>query len=216
MRRTTHPSRGETGIRARSPLGLPSVRRALVVLGVITALLMGVSIASAESQITLDEELVGADTRADDLLGTSIDLDGTTAIAGAPSEDAAGADSGAAHVFVLNGTRWVEQAKLINWGVDPGDAFGGAVAISGDTAVVGSEGNDDVASEAGLAYIFNRTGGSWSTNLRLPLTPLDPLANDQYGSVVDIDSGTVVVGAPHKNGDASPGAVYVFTGSGTS
>ncbi|MEM6327065.1 MAG: FG-GAP repeat protein, partial [Bacteroidota bacterium] len=43
-----------------------------------------------------------------------------------------------------------------------GDAFGYAVAVSGDRAVVGAYQDDDTADNAGAAYVFERADGGWA------------------------------------------------------
>ncbi|HAV65148.1 MAG TPA: integrin, partial [Verrucomicrobiales bacterium] len=86
--------------------------------------------------------------------------------------------SGAAYVFVRNGTTWSQQAylKASNTGsfLGEGDYFGCSVAVSGDTVVVGAFGEDswtrgvngnqsnDVSIDAGAAYVFIRIGTTWS------------------------------------------------------
>ena len=60
-------------------------------------------------------------------------------------------DSGAAYVFVRNGTTWTQQAYLKASNTGAGDQFGWSVAVSGDTVVVG-------AVSAGAAYVFTGLG----------------------------------------------------------
>ena len=64
--------------------------------------------------------------------------DGNTLVVGAPGDDALGADSGAAYVFVLSGSAWTLQAKLKADDGIAGVTFGQAVAISGNTVLVGA------------------------------------------------------------------------------
>src|SRR6185503_5400786 len=91
---------------------------------------------------------------AKDEFGWSVAISGDTAVVGArfESSNAAGVNgdqsdnsalqSGAAYVFVRNGTNWIQQAYLKASnpggplpGEEYGDAFGWSVAISGDTVV---------------------------------------------------------------------------------
>ena len=90
-------------------------------------------------------------------------------LGGAPDNSAQ--DSGAAYVFVRNGTVWTQQAFLKAGNTGPGDFFGAAVSISGELAAVGaprvqSRGEafpgDNSVSETGAAYLFSRTAGIWS------------------------------------------------------
>ena len=106
----------------------------------------------------------------------------------------------------------VHQAQLLaaNGGAD--DVFGGSVAISGDTALVGASG-DDVGANAdqGSVYVFTRAGGAWSQ--QATLTAADGAAYDGFGGSVALDGDTAVVGATGDDvgANADQGSVYVFT-----
>ena len=68
-------------------------------------------------------------------------------------------------------TRWSEQAKIQASDKEANDNFGGfdpAVSISGDTAVVGAFQEDTGGSNAGAAYVFERSGTTW-TEVKLSL-----------------------------------------------
>jgi hypothetical protein len=93
-----------------------------------------------------------------------------------------------------------------------GERFGESVAISGDTAVVGAPGDDTTAWDQGSAYVFVRSGATWSMQQRL--LAQDAAANDHFGYSVAISGETVVVGAPGDNSLA--GSAYVFVRNGTS
>ncbi len=97
---------------------------------------------------------------------------------------------------------WAEQAKLTASEQTTGDYFGRSVAISGDTAVVGAMEDD---SHPGAAYVFTRTGDTWTEQTRL--TAFDGTAGDYFGCSVAISGDTVVVGA---YGDDGYGSAYVF------
>ena len=94
----------------------------------------------------------------------------------------------------------------------PNDEFGYAVAIDGDTAVVGMPGEDN-PDNSGAAFVYTRdSSGTWSQVAKLRAS--DPNAQDRIGLSVavheDTSNGdTIVVGAPHHS--SSKGAVYVFT-----
>jgi hypothetical protein len=94
------------------------------------------------------------------------------------------------------------------------DRFGEAVAISGNTAVVGAPGNDfGVDTGQGSVHVYTRSGTTWTLQQRLDVS--DGAAGDSFGSAVAISGGTVVVGAPHRDVDANgdQGAAYVYTRS---
>lgn len=156
--------------------------------------------------------LTAAEGAAGDRLGDSLAYAGNTLLAGAPLGDApTPADSGAAYVFTGAGATWTQQARLV--AADPlaGARFGNAVDLDGDSAVVGAVG---WTSNQGKAYVFVRTGTTWSQQQRLEAG--DAQAN-RLGASVAIRGDTVAVGAPDsRDGGGFPGTVRVFTRSGTS
>ena len=154
---------------------------------------------------------------ADDRFATSVSVSGSTVIIGAPNDDTpvGGTDSGTAFVFARPTTFWVEQGPLRASDAGSDDFFGESVAISGNTAVVGAPGDDTPAgADAGSAYVFFRTGSTWTEQQKL--TASDAAAGDRFGSSVAIDGDTVVVGAPDDNvaGQTAQGSVYAFLRSG--
>ena len=141
--------------------------------------------------------------------GASIAISGDTAVVGAPITAA----GGAVYVFVRSGGVWSQQALLTASDAATGDDFGGSVAISGDTIVVGADLQDTTAADSGAVYVFTRTSGVWSQ--RQILKASNPGAGDQFGISVSVDGNTVAVGAFHEDtGGADSGATYVFTRSG--
>ena len=188
------------------------------------------------SLASLDQRayLKASNTEADDHFGHSVAVSGNTVVVGAPYKDS---DAGAAYVFVRNGTTWSQQAYLKASNTDAGDEFGYSVAVSGDTVVVGAPGEDSAAtgvdgdqdnnaSSAGAAYIFVRSGATWSQQAYLKASNTG--AYDNFGYSVAVSGDTVVVGAPAEDSDAigvvevqtdnnnasSAGAAYVFVRSG--
>lgn len=106
-----------------------------------------------------------------------------------------------------------EIAKLLAADGADGDRFGRAVAIDGDTAVVGVTGDDDHGNASGSAYIFTRSGGVWTQQAKL--VPDDGVEYAYFGYSVAIDGDTVVIGAvwDDDNGPYS-GSAYVFVRDG--
>ncbi len=86
------------------------------------------------------------------------------------------------------------------------DAFGLAVAISGDVAVVGAEGDD---LSRGAAYVFYRNkGGTDNWGQIRKLTASDGVPGDSFGHSVGISGDRLVIGAPYDDG--GKGSAYVF------
>ncbi len=194
--------------------------------------------------------LKASNTNANDQFGSSVAVSGDTIVVGAFGEgsSATGVDgnqadnsvaaSGAAYVFVRNGTNWSQQAYLKASNAGALDAFGYSTAISGDTAVVGArfedssatgvDGNslDNGSPDSGAAYVFVRSGTIWSQQAYLKASNTE--TNDQFGISLSVSDNTAVVGAyledssatgvngdPTDNGADNSGAAYVFVRSGT-
>ena len=100
------------------------------------------------------DKLVPGDGAAADLFGVSVDISGTTAIVGSRQDNSQGEASGSAYIFRRDGEDWVDQVKLVAPDGAAHDYFGVSVAISGETAIVGANGDDEHGDASGSAYIF--------------------------------------------------------------
>jgi hypothetical protein len=167
-------------------------------------------------------KLTASDAQTDDEFGWSVSIsgsDGNTAIVSSPKEDAGGtSNSGSAYIFTRSGTTWSQQAKIQASNKGSNDLFGygrDGASISGDgnTVVVGAVNEDTSGTDAGAAYVFTRSGTTWSQQAMIKAT--DAASSDRFGSAVSIsdDGDTIVVGAWNESGT---GAAYIFTRSGTS
>jgi hypothetical protein len=160
--------------------------------------------------------LEAGDGATEDYFGAAVAISGNTAIVGAPRNDINGnADQGAAYIFVRSGRTWTQEDKLKAPTGAAGDFFGGSVAISGETAIVGAYFND-VGGNAnqGSVYIFTRSAGVWTQQDKV--TAGDGAANDLFGFSVAIDGDTAIIGAhlADVGVNVNQGAAYVFTRSG--
>ena len=168
----------------------------------------------SEGAWTEQAQLTASDAGGDDEFGRSVDLDGDSAIIGAWGHDSDFTNSGAAYVFVRDGGAWSEQAVLTASDEALSAHFGSAVAIDGDTAIVGAHRDPERGSYSGAAYVFTRSGGVWQQRAKLHGSDTD--SNDQFGIAVALHDGTAFVGASHASGSPALGAVYAFTGSADS
>ena len=180
--------------------------------GLVVALVAG-----ASSEAIADVPLVrilASDGTASDRFGVSVAMSGDTAVIGAPGDGPQGAASGSAYVFVRGALGWVQQAKLTASDGAAGAAFGSAAAISGDTVVVGATNAKIAGTETGAAYVFVRSGTTWSEQAKL--SALDFIALDQFASAISASGNTVAIGAFQADpfGQDS-GAAYIFTRTGT-
>ncbi|MDG2423998.1 MAG: hypothetical protein P8M22_08470 [Phycisphaerales bacterium] len=104
----------------------------------------------------------------------------------------------------------VEIAKLLASDGAEGDYFGCSVAISGTTALIGADGDDDNGYNSGSAYILEQQDdGTWLETAKL--TALDGASNDWFGLSVAISETTALVGAYEDDDNGSDsGSAYIF------
>jgi hypothetical protein len=154
--------------------------------------------------------LLPADLAPLDQFGYAVALSGDRALIGSPLHNEVGDDSGAAYAFRWTAAAgWMQEAKLTPAELAPLDHFGHAVSIRQNAAVIGSPLHNEIGNNSGTAYLFSRTGATWTEAVELTTADLAPL--DTFGTAVSIDCGAAIIGAPLHNevGDNS-GAAYVF------
>lgn len=159
-----------------------------------------------------DAKLSAAVAGLSDGFGTTLAIDGTTAVIGAPLHDNASfIDAGAAYVFEEENGQWVESAKLTASTGVSGFEFGSSVDIVAGEIVVGARGADN---QQGALFINAETAGGWVE--RTILTAADGAPGDAFGSAMAFTGIDIIVGAPEQgnvNGDDA-GAVYLFNRNG--
>src|SRR5262249_18714532 len=160
---------------------------------------------------TPTEELLNASPMHAELFGNALALSGDTLLASAEGwgcNGPPGTCTGAAFVFRKVGGAWGQEAMLTaNDGLAK-DHFGTGVDVDGDVAVVGAPDADTLAADGGAAYVFRRSGTSWTQEAKL--LPCDPHPGASFGRSVAVSSDTVVVGAAHDPDGPGGGAAYVF------
>ena len=153
----------------------------------------------ADSPWTQQAKIQSSDIQAADKFGYSVSIssDGNTVIVGAWGEGTlTGSGTGAAYIFVKTGSNWTQQAKIRSSDIETGDYFGGSVSISsdGNTAIIGAYGEDTGGSSAGAAYIFIRTGSTWSEQAKIQSSDIQAGDNFSYSVSISSDGNTVIVG----------------------
>lgn len=193
--------------------------------------------------------LKASNVESSDEFGTAVAISGDTLVVGVPNEDSAAtgvngnqgngaSNSGAAYVFVRNGSTWTQQAYLKASNTNGTDLFGTAVAISGDTIAIGARLEDSAATgvdgdhtnntgtDSGAAYIFTRSGTTWTQQAYIKASNTG--RSDDFGISLSLSGDTLVVGAPGEDSNATgvdgdqsnnlaggSGAAYVFVRHGT-
>ncbi|MDG2423973.1 MAG: FG-GAP repeat protein, partial [Phycisphaerales bacterium] len=156
-------------------------------------------------------KLTASDGAAYDDFGKSVAISGDTALVGAPFNTENGFGSGSVYIYQRQaGGSWSEIQKLTASDGVANNLFGYSVAISGDTALVGSHGDDDNGSGSGSAYIYQRQAdGSWSQSAKL--TASDAAASDYFGYSVAISGEIALVGVGYDDDNGyNSGSAYIY------
>ena len=153
-------------------------------------------------------KLLPDDGTAEDLFGHSVAISGAIAIVGTPYDDDNGIDSGSAYLFEISDP--ANPTQLLKLLPDDGAThhdFGVSVAISGATAIVGADRDDDNGNASGSAYLFDTASGQQIAKL----LPNDGAMNDRFGISVAISGSTAIVGALlNDDNGTNSGSAYLF------
>jgi len=153
------------------------------------------------------QKLTAPFAAAGDRFGEWVDIDGDTIAVGAFDDEDKGIMSGSVFVFRYSGTSWNFEDKLLASDGEPGDRFGETVYVDGDTIGVGARFAD---LRMGSAYIFTRTGSTWTEQQKLT-APVRQIG-DWFGAQIAVDGDTAIVGARTADSvNIDSGAAYIFT-----
>jgi choice-of-anchor B domain-containing protein len=145
-------------------------------------------------------QIKAPDAENSDGFGASLALDGSTLLV---SQVPRGLP-GLVHVFTREGTGpWRHASQFAPADSIDRDGFGSTLALSGDWAVVGAPLTGE---RAGAAYVFQRSGATWTQRARL--APAELQQGDAFGSSLALNGSFLLVGAPGRNQRA--GNVFVF------
>jgi hypothetical protein len=156
-------------------------------------------------------KLMAADGGKTDIFGVRVALSGDTALISARRDDdeVMGVDAGSAYVFTRTGTTWHQQAKLTAPDGAEDDRFGRSVALSGDTALISAMHQDDKGANSGSAYVFTRSGNTWSHQANL--TAEDGASGDVFGWSVALSNGNALIAAPRNDDKGNEsGSAYII------
>ena len=150
-------------------------------------------------------KLVASDSAPNDHFGIGVAATDGMVVVGAYGD---GDESGSVYVFAKNSNgQYQQMSKLVASDGVAGDEFGTVVtATATGMLVIGAPGDDDVGSNSGSAYVFEKnTTGQYQQVSKLMAS--DGAVDDQLGRAAAVTSGMVVVGAP--------GSAYVFAKNST-
>jgi hypothetical protein len=142
----------------------------------------------------------------------AISADGSTALVGGRAYNNF---AGASWIYTRSGATWTQQAKLIGKGASALAEQGFSVALSadGDTALIGAPEDEEKGVFPGAAWVFTRSGTSWSEQQKLVGAGGSTPAGQGRGVALSADGNTALIGGDEDNGGV--GATWVFTRSGT-
>ena len=163
---------------------------------------------------TEQQKLLASDGETEDFFGSAVSISGDTVAVSAQSDDHPDGSSGSVYVFVRSGTVWTEQQKLPAPDGTASGLFAYRISLSGDTLVVGARGATGAVASTGAAYVYVRSGTTWTQQQKLFAS--DGAAGDDMGIAVDSFGDTAVLGVwrDDDNGNQS-GSAYVFVRDGT-
>lgn len=187
-------------------------------------------LASAAATLTLQggaaaqcsiQELHLAPLASGDALGSAVAADGPfqgVALVGAPGADAPGAQDAGTAWILRKPAPWgvlVTEAQLAAPAPSAGDAFGAALALEGDVAVVGAPWRAGPQPAAGALYVFGFDGAAWTH--RQQLAAPQPTQGALFACAVALEGTRLAIGA--RGSDAvqpNAGAVELYAFAGTS
>ncbi len=151
--------------------------------------------------------ILAPDGLANDHFGSSVAIDGGTALVGSPGHDARGSESGTAYLF-NSATGAYSGLKLLGPGSTTDAEFGSSVALSGGIAIIGSPGDASFGRDSGAIYAFTASTGAFKFKITAP----DGWQGHRFGTCVAIGDGIFVVGSPgDEAGLGLPtGSAYLF------
>ncbi len=140
--------------------------------------------------------------------GQAVALEGEELLVGAPGD-------GVVDSLRRTGASWSHGPGPNHADAQAPTDFGASLAIGNGQCVVGGPLWDFPGRpDAGAAYVFDRTGSTWTFRQRL--IAQSPEAGERFGSCLALDGDRLAIGAPRNDANgADAGAVYTYRRSGT-
>lgn len=163
-------------------------------------------------------ELTAIGGKFGDDFGAAVATDGNQILVGAPGEDSAGTNVGAAYLFELkdvgNGPQWIQTAKITPKNKTPNSEFGSSVDLWSGTLVVGAPYASMTHAKQGLVSVFD-----WDSQFfvwkETVLTSTSPQTEEHFGASVATENNIFIIGAPgYDDGSVfgtNAGRVFVFS-----
>lgn len=167
----------------------------------------------ANREWNTDARLMPDDSTPRDEFGSELAMQGGTLLVGAAGEK----KRGCVYVFVYDRSpgSWRQTQKLTpdttgesSWRMT---GFGDAIAMDGNTIVVGAPYESGLRKSTGAVYVYryDDSSGKWEHSVKLKAP--DAMPRDYFGRSVAIEGETVVIGAPGDSDNGrSSGSAYIF------
>jgi hypothetical protein len=161
------------------------------------------------TQWVREQTIAANDPTIDAQFGYSVAIDGERLAIGARWDTDLGIASGSAYVFRRSGTTWTQERKVLASDGSASDEFGAAVALRGDTLIVGAP---RPWHGTGAAYEFRRNGSQWTQVQRFSENAGS--TNETFGHSLVLSDEWMLIGAPQSF--VGPGVAYAYrrVGSG--
>lgn len=184
-----------------------------IIVGATTAEVSGVRKGEAyvfqydpvSSNITLQATLAAIDGAENDNFGTSVDIHGDIAVAGALLKTVSGSvRAGAVYAYKRSGNSWTHIAYITPADRAPEDRFGAKVSVSGNwLAVSATHAIVNGNYQAGKVYLYKLNNAGSAYDYHSTITAPDPAAYDMFGTGLQLSGDTLVVGAPRHTASSS-------------
>ena len=141
--------------------------------------------------------------------GLAMDIYKDKLIVGAPYTRHDEIVCGAAYIFELTDSKWIQTASLFPEDLELNDEFGITVKINKNYAFVGSIKDDDLGKSSGSVYVYEKIDKNWVLKQKL-LAP-DGEAGDGFGIAIETDSNYLYIGSYFDDDHGTnSGSVYIF------
>jgi len=161
-----------------------------------------------------EEKIVAADQSPSDCFGWAVAIHGDVVLVGMPNDYVSFVHGGTAHFYRHNAGsgNWDHEDSVQAQYPEDGADFGKAVALYGDTALIGSPYEDGPGNDSGAAFFFsyNSSTQTWTQDAKCQAS--DAASGDQFGYSVSLHGGVALVGAHKVDGPGGfdTGAAYVY------
>ncbi len=155
------------------------------------------------------QRVFASDGAAGDLFGVDVAMSADTLLVGSYFDDTTQIDAGSGYVFRYDGANWIEEQKLVALDAEAEDQLGATVSIDGNTAVLGSYGDNVAGDNSGSVYVYEFIGGAWVFIEELVASDASPA--DEFGWSVSLKGKVLAVGAYRDNHTVHEGgAAYIY------